>query len=236
MKTIISLVVVSVVLFACVAKGSSVIYSTKDYELKAQLCRPEGNGPFPAVMYNHGGLGTTIGGAPSETCTALAKEGYVGFSPIRRPTRQLSGHLDDVMAAVDYLKGLPYVDDGRIGIMGFSRGGMLTFQAAARSNDFKAVVIMATAMGPGGRGLDLSEAELISAPLLLLVAENDTGSFRTRDMNTLEGTKRLTRALEAADKDVRLVIYPPYGSDGHTLFFNVGNYWPDIIEFLKKHL
>ena len=146
MKTIISLVVISVLLFACGAKGSSVIYSKEGYELKAQLCRPAGNGPFPAVIYNHGGLGTTIGGAPSETCTALAKEGYVGFSPIRRPTRSLYGHLDDVMAALDYLRGLPSVDRGRMGIMGFSRGGMLTYQAATRKKDFKAVVIMATAM------------------------------------------------------------------------------------------
>ena len=236
MKRIISLVAVSVLLFACGAKGSSIIYSTKEYELKAQLCRPAGNGPFPAVIYNHGGLGTTIGGAPSETCTALAKEGYVGFSPIRRPTRPLSGHLDDVMAGVDYLKGHPYVDRERIGIMGFSRGGMLTYQAAARRKDFKAVVIMATAMGPGGRGLDLREVDSIDASLLLLVAENDTGSFRTRDTNTLEGTKTLTRALEAAGKDAKLIIYPPYGSDGHTLFFSVGKYWPDIVEFLKKHL
>ena len=95
---------------------------------------------------------------------------------------------------------------------------------------------MATAMGPGGRGLDLREADSIDAPLLLLVAENDTGSFRTRDTTTLEGTKKLSRALEAAGKDVKLIIYPPYGSDGHTLFFSVGNYWSDIVEFLKEHL
>jgi dipeptidyl aminopeptidase/acylaminoacyl peptidase len=140
------------------------------------------------------------------------------------------------MAAFDYLKALPYVDRERMGIMGFSRGGMLTYQAAARRKDFKAVVIMATAIGPGGRGLDLHEVDSINAPLLLLVAENDTGSFRTHDMNTLEGTKKLSHALEAAGKDVKLIIYPPYGSDGHTLFFSVGKYWPDIVEFLKEHL
>jgi len=125
---------------------------TVEENILLNLCRPDGNGPFPAVIYNHGGLGTTIGGASSETCAALAKAGYVGFSPIRRPTKPLSGHLEDVMAAVNYLKGRTFVDNSRIGIMRFSRGGMLTYQAAARSNDFKAVVIMATAMGRGSQG------------------------------------------------------------------------------------
>ena len=107
---------------ACATAGNHVTYSTGKYTLKGTLCIPEGNGPFPAVIYNHGGMGTTIGGAPSETCVALAKEGYIGFSPIRRPTKLLSGHLDDVMAAVSYVRSLPNVDKTRIGIMGFSRG------------------------------------------------------------------------------------------------------------------
>lgn len=220
----------------CATAGSFVTYSSGEYTLKGHLCRPDGNGPFPAVIYNHGGLGTTIGGAPSETCAALAKAGYVGFSPIRRPTKPLSGHLEDVMAAVNYLKGRTFIDSSKIGIMGFSRGGMLTYQAAARSKDFKAVVIMATAMGRGGRGLDLHDADSINVPVLALVAENDTGSHRTQGMNTVEGTKKLSRALEEAGKDVKLIVYPPYGSDGHTFFFSVGDYWPDIINFLKKHL
>jgi len=34
--------------------------------------------------------------------------------------------LDDVMAAYDYLKTLPYVDPDRVGIMGWSHGGFIT--------------------------------------------------------------------------------------------------------------
>ena len=236
MKKILLGLAVFLSLMACVTTGGSVTYSTGQYTLKGHLCKPEGNGPFPAVIYNHGGVGRIIGGAPKETCAGLAKSGFVGFSPIRRPTRPLSGHLDDVMAAVNHVKGLPYVDRRRIGIMGFSRGGLLTYQAAARNNGFKAVVIMATAMGRSGRGLDLGEAASINAPILVLVAENDIGSNRTFGMNILEATKKVTRALEAAGKDVRLIVYPPYGDDGHTLFFDVGDYWPDVVRFLKRHL
>ncbi|MFV2045556.1 MAG: prolyl oligopeptidase family serine peptidase [Anaerolineales bacterium] len=108
------------------ASGSSqVVYQIGTYELKGYLCVPEGEAPFPAVVYNHGGLGDQIGGAPAETCGALARDGFVGFSPIRRPTASLQEHLDDVFAGVDYVKGLGYVDPDRLAVMGFSRGGMV---------------------------------------------------------------------------------------------------------------
>ncbi|MCD4675795.1 MAG: prolyl oligopeptidase family serine peptidase [Desulfobacula sp.] len=235
MKTIVFFL--SLVLFgASYGDCRTVTYSKGKFTLKGQLCRPKGDGPFPGVVYNHGGLGTIIGGAPEETCKALKKSGFVGFSPIRRPTKPLKGHMDDVMAAVSYLKSLKYVDKDRIGIMGFSRGGMLTYQAATRQNAFKAVVIMATAMGRDGRGLNPAMATNISAPVLLLVAKNDTGSRKTMGMNTVKGTKKLYNVLKEAEKDVELIIYPPHGNDGHSLFFSVGNYWEDIEAFLKQHL
>ena len=116
-----------VILLGCVASSEKVIYSAGESTLSGSLCKPDGTGPFPVVVYNHGGAGPIIGGAPEETCTALAEAGFVGFSPIRRLTRSLYGHLDDVNNAVDYVKSLPYVQHSRIGLIGFSRGAMLFF-------------------------------------------------------------------------------------------------------------
>ena len=222
-----------VMLSGCVASGQKAIYSEGDFTLSGSLCKPQGRGPFPAVVFNHGGVGPIIGGAPEETCAALAKAGFVGFSPIRRLDRPLFGHLDDVNDAVDYVKSLPYVQSTRIGVMGFSRGGLLTYQVAVQRRDFRAVVIMASAVHPS---LNLSQAGAISAPVLVLVSENDTGSRRTRGRNTLKTTQQLFRALKEADKDATLIVYPAYGDDGHTLFFSVGSYWTDVIAFLHTHL
>ena len=111
-------------LSGCVASGQKAIYSEGDFTLSGSLCKPQGRGPFPAVVFNHGGAGPIIGGAPEETCVALGKAGFVGFSPIRRLDRPLFGHLDAVNDAVDYVKNLPYVQSSRIGVMGFSRGGV----------------------------------------------------------------------------------------------------------------
>ena len=105
---------------------ASVTYRTDEPTLTGYLCKPAGPGPFPAVVYNHGGLGHIIGGAPRATCQALAASDFIGFSPIRRQTRPLHGHLDDVLAALDYVRGLNVVDPGRVGMIGFSRGGLVT--------------------------------------------------------------------------------------------------------------
>ena len=52
--------------------------------------------------------------------------------------------LDDVESAVDYLHTLPYVDQGRIGIMGWSHGGFITSHLLFRGTDtrFRAGVAM----------------------------------------------------------------------------------------------
>jgi dipeptidyl aminopeptidase/acylaminoacyl peptidase len=53
--------------------------------------------------------------------------GSTGYGPEHYNTIDYGGkELDDVESAVDYLHTLPYVDRGRIGIMGWSHGGFIT--------------------------------------------------------------------------------------------------------------
>lgn len=213
-----------------------VTYTATPGTLKGYLCRPSGAGPFPAVAYNHGGVGDIIGGAPKETCEALAAAGFVGFSPIRRKTRSMAGHSDDVQAGLDYLLSLDYVDGNRIAMAGFSRGGALTFMAAARGAPIRAAVIMASAIPPPESGFTFEDAIKIRVPVLLLVAENDTGSRKTMGQNTLEGMRRMSAALTEAGNTPKLIVYSSYRGDGHEMFFDIDAYWTDVVEFLKKHL
>jgi dienelactone hydrolase len=218
------------------AHVSEVIYSKKPETLKGYLSRPSGSGPFPAVMYNHGGVGNIIGGAPKETCESLAAAGFVGFAPIRRQTDSMAGHTDDVQAGLDYLLGLDYVDRNRVAMIGFSRGGALTFMAAARGVPIKAAVIMASASPPPKSGFTLADAPNIRVPVLLLVAKNDIGSKKTMGQNTVETMQRMSAALTEAGNIPKLIVYPPYRGDGHEMFFEIGAYWTDVVQFLKKHL
>ena len=176
------------------------------------------------------GMGTRVAGAPKETCDALASEGFVGFSPIRRPTNLLAGHFEDILDGVAYVAKLPYVDEERIGIMGFSRGGLLTFIIAVEKPIFNAIVIMAPSQGVD-LWLDdyLPNAGYISAPVLILVSQNDTV-----EADHVETSQKVKDALESAGKQSELIIYPPYGNDGHQMFFDMGDYWIDIQRFLKS--
>ncbi|MEE2761212.1 MAG: dienelactone hydrolase family protein [Pseudomonadota bacterium] len=225
----------ALLLVACVGTGVHVSYSGSP-PLSGRICKPKGSGPFPAVIFNHGGLGTKIGGAPEETCAALAEAGYVGFSPIRRQTRPLFGHLDDLGAALKYVKSLSIVDKARIGMIGFSRGAMLAYQCAAGRSDINALVLMAAAAGRRGDGLTSVDAASISVPILMMVAENDTGSRTTLGGNVKGHMTELAAHLKAAGRDHRLIIYPPHAGDGHQLFFRVDAYWPDVTAFLDRHL
>ncbi|MEO1999778.1 MAG: hypothetical protein ABGZ17_31425, partial [Planctomycetaceae bacterium] len=90
--------------------------------------RPSGSGPFPVLLYNHGGLGTQVGGDLRGTCTELAEAGFLVRAEKRPETVSLDGHLEDVLQGLDALLSDPDADPSRVGIMGFSRGGLLSLQ------------------------------------------------------------------------------------------------------------
>ena len=148
----------------------------------------------------------------------------------------MPGLLADVQAGLAYLQGLDYVDSNRIAMAGFSRGGAVTFMAAARGAPIKAAIIMASANPPPQSGFTLKDAVKISIPVLLLVAENDTGSQKTMGQNTFDTMQNMSITLNEAGNKPKLIVYPPYSDDGQKMFFEIGTYWKDIVEFLKKHL
>ena len=194
------------------------------------LCVPDSEGPFPAALYNHGGLGNAIGGDLDGTCEALAEAGYLAYSKQRRPTMSLDGHLDDVQAGLDVLQEHDDWDGSEMAILGFSRGGLLAFQAAKDQPDlFGAVVLIAPANAKGTLMNELLDVGSISAPVLVLVSENDL--YQDDHVALAEAVRD---ALEAAGKDVEYIMYGPYGDDGHERFFEVGSYWTDVVDFLAS--
>ncbi|MFV2045557.1 MAG: hypothetical protein ACC700_20275 [Anaerolineales bacterium] len=77
----------------------------------------------------------------------------------------------------------------------------------------------------------LSETGRISAPVLLLVAENDV--VQQDHVTAMRG---VNRAPLAAGKEVEFLILPPYQNDGHMMFFEVGDYWSQVRRFLVEQL
>jgi hypothetical protein len=76
-----------------------------------------------------------------------------------------------------------------------------------------------------------------SASVLLLVAENDTPSDLNGQQNMVEVVNDLKNLLDAQGAATELIIYPPYQEGhGHTMFFEVGDYWDDVLKFLTDEL
>ncbi len=222
----------AIVVFPGEVSARVVTFASGQNRMRAHLAVPEGDGPFPAVIYLHGGRGQAIGGDPEKTAAALAKSGFLGFAPIRNKDPGLSGNIEGVVAALNYVKGLKQAVPSRMAVIGFSRGGLLAFMAATRRRDLKAIVLMAPAEGRGVLRRFLADARRVNLRSLILVARNDT-----RQADHVSISRQIHSALQTAGKQSRLVIYPAFAKDGHQLFFQVrASYWRDVEKFLKAHL
>ncbi len=144
--------------------------------------------------------------------------------------------LDDVTAALSFLKTVPGVDVERIAVAGHSFGGQLTLLAAERDHAVRAVVTFGAAANSWERSPELRERLLMavrrtSAPIMLIHAAND--------YSTAAGAA-LAAELDRLHKPHLLKIYPPVGQstdDGHNLLYLAIPQWePDVFKFLDDNV
>jgi acetyl esterase/lipase len=111
---------------------NGVEYSNPDNQhLQLNMARPDGSGPYPAVICIHGGgfrAGQREGYDP--LIKKLAKNGYVAVTVTYRlaPKYQFPAAVYDVKAAVRWLRANAakyHIEPDRIGAMGGSAGGHL---------------------------------------------------------------------------------------------------------------
>ena len=103
------------------------------------LRKPEGDGPFPAVIFIHGGLGDdpkyTRAMLEWSAAELLLQESFVVFSSDYRV--DLTGKdIGDVAAAFKYVAGQPFVDGQKIAYFGDSHGAFLAIMAATQTDPF----------------------------------------------------------------------------------------------------
>jgi carboxymethylenebutenolidase len=144
--------------------------------------------------------------------------------------------LDDVMAALAFLKTVPGIDSHRIAVAGHSFGGQLTLLAAERDSTIHAAVTFAGAAGSWEKSPELRELlfraiRKTNAAIMLTHAEND--------YSTAPG-HALAEELVRLHKPHLLKIYPTVGltsDDGHNMLYEDIPAWEDdVFKFLDQHV
>jgi dienelactone hydrolase len=144
--------------------------------------------------------------------------------------------LDDVMAALSFLKTVPGIDSHRVAVAGVSFGGQLTLLAAERDSTVRAAVAFAAAANAWDRSPELRERLLTAirkttASIMLIQAANDYSTAPSR---------ALAEELERLHKPHLLKILPPVGQtpdDGHNALYEAVPQWEaDVFRFLDEHV
>jgi dienelactone hydrolase len=153
MRFALKTVLLCVLLFAGCASTTALTTNAANgtlEQIRTEVMKPAGNGPFPAVVIMHdcSGLGPRSSGSPMRWARQLVDNGYVIAIPDSFSTRGFPngvctdpapGRRDvgpdqrvaDAYAALAHLRTLPYVDGSRIAIMGGSHGGSTTLASVA---------------------------------------------------------------------------------------------------------
>ena len=212
-------------------------------EIAAFVARPEGEGPFPAVIMVHEfwGLRVDITGK-AET---LAQEGYVVIAPdtfrgrstswiptaiyqtVRTPQERVNADLDAVYA---WLTEQSNIDPERIAIIGFCYGGGVALFYSLHNLD-----LTATGNFYGDRVTDVAALRTLPGPVL--------GVFGAEDnMISLESVRAFEAALEEADVPHEVTIYANVGHafvsapDPIRVGGAQGRAWRQLLGFLSSNL
>jgi dipeptidyl aminopeptidase/acylaminoacyl peptidase len=125
-----------------------ITYLSGALRIKARVFWPIGKGPFPAIVFNHGGV-TGVSKSTIKRCIELAKAGFAVFASSYRgedgsdgQVEVAKGEVNDALAGLAWLQANPRVDPKRIAVGGTSHGAAISLLAASRTNQFRALVFM----------------------------------------------------------------------------------------------
>ena len=162
-----------------------------------------------------------LGGTPKFPDPADAQRAYGSLSS--------AGHLEDLLASLEYLKQLNFVDAARIGVTGFCAGGGNCWNVAVASADIKASVVF---YGTPPASLDLLDK--LNGPVLMNYAELDRNfSGRVPAVVTALNDKRKTYGLsiyEGANHAFHNDTSPRYDAAAAC------DAWGKTLAWFNKHL
>jgi carboxymethylenebutenolidase len=241
-----------------------VSFPSGDLTLHGFLYKPEGDGPFPAIIWNHGS--EKLPGQQPELARFYTKQGFVFFTPHRHGQGRSPGayiedliekyaateknrtsvgkyvvklqeeYNQDVVAAVEWLKGQSFVDQRRMVMSGCSYGGTQTLLAAEKGLGLRAFAPFAPAAKSWAntelRQRLLEAVRNAKSPLFLIQAKNDF---------SLGPSEVLGPVIKRKGPPNQAKVYPPYGTtpqEGHYAFATkeggIAIWGSEVLEFFKE--
>ncbi|MBU6489550.1 MAG: alpha/beta hydrolase [Burkholderiales bacterium] len=226
--------------------------------LEATIYKPDGAGPFPLVVFNHGKIEgdprAQTRSRPLSFAREFVKRGYAVVAPNREGFADSGGtyrqegcnverngiaQAQDVKATIAYMSAQSYVDASHIVVAGTSHGGLTT-------------IAYGTDAARGVRGLinfsgglrqdacagwqdNLTRAfeqygQTVRLPSLWIYGDND--SVWSPDL-----TQRMYAAYVAHGAQAKMVDFGDYKNDAHRLVVDrdgVRVWWPAVDAFLER--
>jgi len=226
--------------FSVSPKGEVVSFPSGELTLKGVVYRPEGKGPFPAVLYNHG---SAPGMLPKDAFEALgpvfAKRGWVLFGPYRRGqglSASAGTYIGDEIASATKSGG---ISAGAATMVRLLSTDHLNDQLAAfawlRSQNFvnsDRVAVAGNSFGGIETVLGAERASYCAAidsaggaqswarapelqTLMIRAVRNSRAPiffFQAENDYDLSPSRVLSAAMQDAGKEFKIKVYPPFGN------------------------
>jgi dienelactone hydrolase len=187
-------------------------YDVDGLTMVAHLAWPRGDGPWPAVLIGHDGIG--LDDYQRRRADDLAAHGYVALAMDYHGGQLFFGRPEAMLArvmplladaermqaigraALDVLLGVPGVDTDRLAALGYGAGGRIVLELARAGVPFKAVAVV----HPGLPDVSAEDLTDVTGTFLLCTGSEDP-------LCTADQILTFGRALQAAGVDWRVNIY-----------------------------
>lgn len=147
--------------------------NSQGVELPGDLFLPEGEPPFPCVVFAHGLYSNHKSPRNREIAMELLKRGIASllFDFSEREIfadETWAKHADDLGCALDFLETRPEIDVARIGVNGSSTGATAALRLAVIDSRIKTIVVRSARVL-----LDWADLDKIKIPVFIITGELD---------------------------------------------------------------
>ena len=128
-----------------------ITYLSDGLKVNGIMARPKKAGNYPCIIYNRGGnrdAGALKVAHGAIRLGYIAKEGYVVIASQYRGNAGSEGQeefggkdVNDILILTEVLEEVKSADTNKIGMYGWSRGGMMTYIALTKTDKIKAAVV-----------------------------------------------------------------------------------------------